>query len=404
MTRGVFSDDFTTVFADQLEDLFGLEFPSRSGNAPDPQVSASEPETPASPGAVPVNLPADDFDFGLPVSAAPEAVAATTVVDSGAVQILQSAVAQSVVSNGIPMEAGGRPADKGPGGGNGGDPVLAATYISGAGDVDGIDYFNIQIQFFGDWDFNLMEAFGAAADFLSSVITQGLVSDPLAFYSFDNARNPSYFEVDDLMIEAYLTNIDGEGGVLGQAGPYSIRSASDPTTVVGVMEFDIADALQLDTLNSWDATVLHEMLHVLGLGTLWSYSGVVGGTSRGKDPYLYYTGEAGLAEYHAEGNTGDLLIETDGGRGTAGGHWDDDTYINELMTGYLWSDTPLNESPPVYLADWTIMSLNDIGYSTVDLAATGANALASGIDLDDVSFDNELYVVDGTLIDNYSVV
>lgn len=71
--------------------------------------------------------------------------------------------------------------------------------------------------------------------------------------------------------------------------------------------------------------------------------------------------EAFAAEFpdiHATAGGLGVFVETDGGPGTAGGHWDDDTFGAELMTGYL------NQSGN-YLSDMTIASLEDLGYETI---------------------------------------
>jgi len=46
-----------------------------------------------------------------------------------------------------------------------------------------------------------------------------------------------------------------------------------------------------------------------------------------------------------------------GGVGTAGGHWDEFLFDQELMTGYIDSDA--------YLSDMSIAALEDMGYETV---------------------------------------
>ena len=166
----------------------------------------------------------------------------------------------------------GPPSGKGPNrGGDTGDDnsnTLYATYTSGEADANGFDFFNIHIQFYGTWQAQFMDAFAAAADFLSSIMEKGLEDDPASFNTFSS----TLFTVDDLLIEARLPTIDGENGVLGRAGAYSVReggTVDEYTTVVGVMEFDVADAQNLLHDNTWDDTILHEMIHVLGFGTLW---------------------------------------------------------------------------------------------------------------------------------------
>lgn len=363
-----------------------------------------------SPDAAP-GLPsqADLFDFAFAVDGVPSTAAAPAIPMS------------NVGPGGVPGSGGGG-GGGGRGGGKGGNdtsgppPVLAATYRSGEADyqdADGVwhDFFNIDIEFYGAWSADLMDAFGAAADFLSSVITQGLRDDPESWRSFEDPATDGYFTVDDLLIEAYLPEIDGAGGadgnVLGRAGAYSLReggTVDQYTTVVGVMEFDSYDAAGLLSAGNWDATILHEMLHILGLNsTIWSVFGVTGsvvldnnGTPRPTDDVTarIYIGESGLAAYEAEKAAGDpdyLVIEQDGGSGTANSHWDEDAYDTELMTGWL--------DDGAWLADWSIAALADVGYTVVDYSDPSFdNALSTGIDLETAVLAGDYTVVDGTLI------
>ncbi len=110
------------------------------------------------------------------------------------------------------------------------------------------------------------------------------------------------------------------------------------------MEFDTADALNYFDQDLWDDIVMHELMHVVGFGTLWEFG------SRDLVDGAFYVGPAGKSAYG-----GDIPIEQDGGPGTAGGHWDEDTLNNELMTGYI------NESN--FLAQFSVMSLEDLGYA-----------------------------------------
>lgn len=395
MSKGIFSEAFTPVFDDTLGDVFDFDFPSKNGAGPDP---ASHLPSAAVPGAgAPLEVALPELD-ALPVEAMEGAGAVSPVIASVAPATL-SAVAFDIpgMANKPGGTPGGGPGNGGGGGGGGGsDPVLAATYTSGDSAVADSMEYNVVVEFYGDWPRHLMDAFGAAADFLSSIITADLADDPLSQNTFSN----EVFTVDDLLIEAYLPTIDGTGGILGSAGPYSVRNlTTDITTVVGSMEFDVADAENLYTDGNWDAVILHEMLHVLGIGTLWDFWGVSEtndmGTRRPNDDVLSYTGATGLSQYQTETGDSILLIETDGGSGTAGGHWDELAYGNELMTGYVNGVDP-------YLADWTIASLNDIGYTTTTAYFGGGatdNPLGSGINLDSfVIADADLIVADATLI------
>ena len=255
---------------------------------------------------------------------------------------------------------GGNGGGKKPGGGGdgGGSTTPSYTYISGSEDGTG---YNIEIQFMGDnWTPELMASFIASSDFLSAVIS----GDRPDYIEADDPNNFFAQDIDDILIIASLVNIDGAGGVLGRAGPTHIiydpltETSSDALPFAAIMEFDIADAETYLAAGTWEDIVFHEMMHTLGFGTLWERTGVVdlviddNGTKRPiDDTYIYdYTGQFAI-----DANDGVApLVETDGGSGTAGGHWDEATYDNELMTGYI---NDLN-----YLDQMSIASLGDLGY------------------------------------------
>jgi Leishmanolysin len=157
--------------------------------------------------------------------------------------------------------------------------------------------------------------------------------------------------LDDLYIYGADTCIDGLGKVLGQAGPTFVDSTSK-RPVSGIMQFDRDDIAAF--INQFEEIILHEMAHVLGIGSLW-------------DPSLFnfnvnglYTGAQGLDVWqNTFGCTGPLRIENDGGGGAAGGHWEEDDLRTELMTGFL------NSGVDNQLSELTIAALGDMGY-TVD--------------------------------------
>src|SRR5215203_184686 len=67
---------------------------------------------------------------------------------------------------------------------------------------------------------------------------------------------------------------DGEGGILGQSGPTALRTGTY-LPAAAKMQFDIADAQASLTSGEWNDIVLHEMMHSIGFGTIWSYLGLV---------------------------------------------------------------------------------------------------------------------------------
>lgn len=162
--------------------------------------------------------------------------------------------------------------------------------------------------------------------------------------------------VDDIIIEVVLAPIDGPGRILGQAGPRFVRT-SDFLTLSGVMFFDVADLGFLDQLDLFEEVIVHEMGHVLGVGTLWNVAPSFDRTLReGSDFNPFFAGKQANVFWNAEGGEGKLPIEGIQERvGTRFSHWDEDVLDNELMTGFL----NLGENP---LSRITAGSVRDLGY------------------------------------------
>ena len=174
--------------------------------------------------------------------------------------------------------------------------------------------------------------------------------------------------VDDLLIDASATAIDGPGGVLGQAGPDVLRSGS-ALPIHGRMEFDSADLAQLESSGQLFSTVLHEMGHVLGIGTIWETRGLLTGAGTANPRFVGVQATAAYNQLFGRNETG-VPVENGGGPGTADGHWRESVFHNEVMTGYL--------NPGVNpLSRMTIASLGDLGYR-VNLDAADAYSRPAG--------------------------
>lgn len=211
--------------------------------------------------------------------------------------------------------------------------------------------YDVEVVFTNEFDGRLLGAFQAAVDTLGRIITEDL---PAVF------TDAGEF-VDDLRIEATVQQIDGVGEILAGATPTQFREDGSP--FAGVTQFDEADALQLLEGGTWDDVVLHEFLHVVGLGPLWRDAGLL----ETIDGSLRFVGEnaiAAYAEVFPEIAAADPLsdrgvpVETEGGPGTAERHWDEVIFGDELMTGFLSPDGNT-------LTDLSIASLEDLGYETV---------------------------------------
>jgi hypothetical protein len=159
--------------------------------------------------------------------------------------------------------------------------------------------------------------------------------------------------IDDILIDVLLQPIDGEFGILGAAGPCLVRTA-DALSVYGVMFFDTADLQFLEDLDLFDEVVVHEMGHVLGFGTLWEFGRDLLDGTGGADPR--FTGPLAIEAYDRLGGTGTVPVEgNEEGPGTADSHWDETTFDNELMTGFL----NLGNNP---LSALSVASMGDLGY------------------------------------------
>jgi hypothetical protein len=156
--------------------------------------------------------------------------------------------------------------------------------------------------------------------------------------------------VDDVYIAGSVVPVDGKGGILGMAGPTVIKDWNGAHPLAGVMKFDEADVQDMINSGTWTNVILHEMGHVLGIGTLWNYNEVHSGSND------KYKGSEAKQAWKDMGCSGRLPVETDGGSGTAGGHWDETCLDGELMTGYV------EKTKSMPLSRLTIASLQDMGY------------------------------------------
>lgn len=208
--------------------------------------------------------------------------------------------------------------------------------------------FDITTRFEGDVEQEYQDAFLTAASRWSNVIVGDLPRTQL----------PDGTVVDDVLIFARIASIDGAGGVLGQAGPTHLRFGSH-LPISGVMEFDSADMAKLARDGGLVDTITHEMGHVLGFGTTWHLRGLIQGAGTSEPMFV---GTSAMREYGRKLGvaTAAIPLETNGGPGTAEGHWAETAFNSELMTG--WLDDGANP-----LGRVTVASFEDLGY-VVDLA------------------------------------
>jgi hypothetical protein len=220
----------------------------------------------------------------------------------------------------------------------------------------------------GEYSLTLTLAASRAGAFDIQIVSSGLTAAQREILKAAETRwesvivgdlpNSSYngIAVDDVRIDVFSRPIDGLGEGLAQAGPDWVRTGS-LLPVHGILEIDSADLAAMQSNGTLYDVILHEIGHVLGIGTLWSLKGLLTGAG-GTNPR--YIGARGTAEYNAifgaRGNS--VPVEDTGDAGTRDAHWRDSVLDNELMTGYA-------EAPNVraLLSRITVGALADLGYA-----------------------------------------
>ena len=178
-------------------------------------------------------------------------------------------------------------------------------------------------------------------------------------------------EVDDLMILASIRKIDGEGGVYAQAAVCRVRDGSG-LPYLGLMEFDETEMERLAAEGvARREVILHEMGHVLGIGSLWNNLGLLRNPSGPDNPGAdtHFAGPLAIEAFDMAGGTAytdgaKVPVENSAGPG-ANIHWRESVLGRELMT----SVQDREHSNP--LSAITIQSLSDLGY-TVDVSQAEA--------------------------------
>jgi hypothetical protein len=135
-----------------------------------------------------------------------------------------------------------------------------------------------------------------------------------------------------------------------------VRSTND-LPIVGLMEFDSADLAEITALGLLQDVIMHEMLHVIGIGSIWEDKALLVGAGT-SDPR--YTGAQARAACQAVGGASacatSVPVANVGGPGSADSHWRESTFNAELMT----SDAENGVMP---LSSITIGGLADLGYT-----------------------------------------
>ncbi len=257
--------------------------------------------------------------------------------------------------------------------------------------------FNIELVFVNDNDFTSSQkaVFQQVARHWMSIITEDLLdidfsTNPYNEWDADlGTRIRVNDTVDDLRIFVRATSIDGSGDTLGRAGAFWIRGDTY-LPILGKIYLDTADLKRIEDEGILWSVVLHEMGHVLGIGTLWKELDLLRGSSSNR----HFTGSLSIQAFNNAGgrnyNGAKVPTESDGS------HWRESVFGNELMT-------PTHNYDANPLSAITIQSLADLGYR-VDVSQADAYRLPDPIsgklvggqshDWGDCSLKGPIYVSD----------
>ncbi len=191
--------------------------------------------------------------------------------------------------------------------------------------------------------------------------------------------------IDDLLVVASVQTLDGPGGILAGARPCSVREGS-MLPFLGIVQFDKDDMASFEGSSDLIELIVHEIGHVLGIGTIWPDFGLL------REPSLqspgadtHFAGPLAIAAFNEAGGDSytdaKVPVENQAGQGSGDSHWRQSVFVTELMTPFASIGTP---DP---LSAITIQSLADMGY-TVDVGLADPYTLPSavGADREDLNF------------------
>jgi hypothetical protein len=222
-----------------------------------------------------------------------------------------------------------------------------------------------------------LQAFEAAQTTIRNTIVGGLspVTPPPGFNIEDcnpadgtlsgNPDLPSE-PLPGLVIYIHVRAMDGAGGTLGSAGPCLVRTAAqNHLPALGLMTLDQADLAAM-TGARLEQVVLHEMLHVVGFGTIWDLAEVIDASADTANA-RFLGPRARTACANVQGGGPDCAatvpVHSTDGPGSRYAHWRESLFTVELMTPFL------DNVATIPFSEMTIQSLGDLGYTVSNLTA-----------------------------------
>ena len=228
--------------------------------------------------------------------------------------------------------------------------------------------YDIDLILIDEVSSSVQEAFDDAVDYWSSILAATELPDVRLEEDFrlgcwDITTDQRLQTVDELVIVASVREIDGPRGILASAGWCGLRAEEPQLPFMGAMQFDVEDLEALEAGGDLKEVILHEMGHVLGIGTLWRRTGLLIDPSlpnnRGAD--THFNGPLAIAAFDEAGGTSyeaaKVPVENRAGSGSGDSHWRESVLDHELMTPFQ------NGGVSDPLSAITIQSLADLGYA-----------------------------------------
>ena len=214
---------------------------------------------------------------------------------------------------------------------------------------------------------SIQAAFDDAVDYWSAILAPTELPDMRLGEDFqlgcwDITTDQRVQTVEEVVIVASVREIDGRSGILASAGWCGLRDGEGGLPFMGAMEFDVDDLEWLEEQGDMEEVILHEMGHVLGIGTFWGQAGLLIDPSlpdnQGAD--THFNGPLAIAAFDEAGGTdyegARVPVENRAGPGSGDAHWRESVLDHELMTPYQ------NGGIADPLSTITIQSLADLGY------------------------------------------
>ncbi len=224
--------------------------------------------------------------------------------------------------------------------------------------------FRIRLRYLSAVPAEARAAFEAAARRWESLIVEKL--PPVLVRvpgGMCGANQPPMDEpVDDLLIFVTLESLGVGEGVGALANPCFLRQ-DGLLPIVGQLRLEVDDLEGLMAAGGLEPLVLHEIAHVLGVGSLWPLFELLRNPSLPDAPGAdtHFTGPGAVAAFDAAGGAGysgaKVPVENvEGEGGTRDRHWRTSVFGEELLTPFIRVG---GENP---LSRVTLASLADLGY------------------------------------------